>query len=185
MSEAGFVPLVDTATETINAFQPWAESVTHPKTTQIDEFERGLAEGQALAEAAFAEERRRLQALIAAADALQPVEPETLRHMICTTVERLVGEIVGATPPFPELLRRQVDAAIHFAGTIRDDTVLRLAPDDVALVDGIELGLPVVADSQLIPGTLRLETQAGTVEHGRAVQLEALRMQLGVAGDGQ
>lgn len=185
MSEAGFVPLVDAATETPDAFQPWTESLAGAKAAPVDEFERGLAEGQALAEAAFAEERKRLQALIAAADALQPLEPEVLRNLISITVERLVREIVGGAPVDPELLREQVDEAIQFAGTVGSDAVLRLAPDDVALFDGVELGFPIVADTQLTPGTLRLETHAGTAEHGRAVQLEALRMQLGVSGDGQ
>ncbi|MEQ1551854.1 FliH/SctL family protein [Sphingorhabdus sp.] len=185
MSEAGFVPLVETSTETPDAFQPWAELLAHAKSAPVDEFERGLAEGQALAEAAFSEERRRLQALVAAADALQPIEPEKLRDLVCTTVERLVREIVGATPVDPELLRRQVGEAIQIAETVGSDAVLRLAPDDVALFDGFELGLPIIADTQLTPGTLRLETQTGAVEHGRAVQLEALRMQLGVAENGR
>ncbi len=184
MSEAGFVPLVETATETPDAFRLWATPLASTKTAPIDEFERGLAEGQALAEAAFSEERRRLQALVAAADALQPIEPEKLRDLICTTVERLVGEIVGTTPIDPELLRGQVDEAIQFAETVGSDAVLRLAPEDVALLDGTDCPLPIVADTQLTPGTLRLETQAGTVEHGRKVQLEALRLQLGVTGDG-
>lgn len=184
MSEAGFVPLVDAATETPDAFQPWAEPVPSTKAAPVDEFERGLAEGQALTEAGFVQERRRLQALIAAADALQPVEPETLRNLIGSTVERLVREIVGATPIDPQLLGRQIDEAIQFAGSAGSDAVLRLAPDDVALLDGTDCPLPIVADTQLTPGTLRLETQAGTVEHGRKVQLEALRRQLGVTGDG-
>lgn len=185
MSDAGFVPLLDVKVGQSDSFQPWAEPVLCEKAPPVDEFERGLAEGQAIAAVAFADERRRLQALIAAANALQPVEPESLRTLIYTTVVRLVHEVVGATPVDVEMLQRQVGEAMDFAGAEGNDAVLKLSPDDAALLADAALPLPMVADAHLTHGTLRLETHAGAVQHGRAVQLEALRMQLGLAEDDQ
>lgn len=183
MSEPAFVPLFETSTDSSGTFQLWTAEPAGAKTDPVDEFERGLAEGQLLAETAFAEERRRLQALVAAANALQPVEPETVRKLICETVDRLVREIVGVTPVDIELLRKQVDEAVTFAGPIAVDAILKLSPDDAMLFEGAELGLPFVADMRVMRGTLRLESPSGTVEHGRMVQLEALRQQLGIAED--
>lgn len=181
MSEPAFVPLFEAPTDSSGTFQLWTAEPAGAKTESVDEFERGLAEGQLLAETAFAEERRRLQALVAAANALQPVEPETVRKLICETVDRLVREIVGMTPVDLELLRKQVDEAVTFAGPIAVDAVLKVSPDDAASFKGVDLGVPVVADMRVARGTLRLESPSGTVEHGRTVQLETLRQQLGTA----
>jgi flagellar assembly protein FliH len=183
MSEAAFLPLFESPTDGSGTFQLWTADPADTKTDPVDEFERGLAEGQLLAETAFAEERRYLQALVAAANALQPVEPEAVRKLICETVDRLVREIVGVTQVDLELLRKQVDEAITFAGPIAVEAILKLSPDDAASFKDANLGLPVVADMRVARGTLRLESPSGTVEHGRTVQLESLRQQLGIAED--
>lgn len=185
MSEGDFIPLVDAPSGAADEFRLWHTPSARAAATPADEFERGLAEGQALAAAAFAGERRRMQALIAAAEALQPVEPESLRTLICTTVERLVDEIVGATPVNAERLRQQIEEAMDLSGSLADDAVLTLSPGDIALLDGAALPLRIAEDPLLEPGTLRLETGSGTIEHGRAVQLEALRMQLGIEEPGR
>lgn len=185
MSETAFLPLFESPTDGSGTFQLWTADPADAKTDPVDEFKRGLAEGQWLSETAFAEERRHLQALVAAANALQPVEPEAVRKLICETVDRLVREIVGVTPVDFELLRKQVDEAVTFAGPIAVDAVLKLSPDDAASFKGADLGLPVVADMRVARGTLRLESPSGTVEHGRTVQIESLRQQLGIAEDEQ
>lgn len=183
MSEAGFVPLVDAATEASDGFRNWAEPVARASAPPADPYALGLAEGQSLAQTAFAEERLRLQALVAAANALQPVEPEAVRTLICQTVDRLVREIVGATPVNTDHLHRQVEEATELAGTTGAGTVLRLSPQDAALLEGVGIKLPIVPDVQLPPGTLRVEAETCTFEHGRAVQLEVLGLQLGLAED--
>ncbi|MBK6707402.1 MAG: flagellar biosynthetic protein [Sphingomonadales bacterium] len=179
MSEAGFVPLVDPASEASGSFRIWAEPVGRITEEPADQYARGLAEGQMLAETAFAEERGRLLALVAAANALQPLEPEAVRRLICTTVERLVREIAGAAPIDPDHLRHQVDEATQLAGNSGNDAVLRLSPEDAALLADADIHLPIIPDALLPPGTLRLESDTCTIEHGRAVQLEALGLQLG------
>jgi len=181
MSEAKFVPLVDTASGTSDGFRNWAEPVAGASASPADPYALGLAEGQLLAEAAFAEERRRLLVLVAAANALQPIEPEAVRTLICEAVNRLVREIVGATPVDADHLHRQVEEASELAGTTGTARVLRLSPQDVALLEGAGIKLPIVPDAALTPGTLRVETDGCTVEHGRDVQLEALSLQLGLA----
>lgn len=185
MSEAGFVPLVDSVPESPDFFQIWDGAPHQANAGPIDEYARGLAEGQQLAETAFAEERKRLLALIAAADALQPVEPETVRDLIFETVDRLVREIVGTAPVDPDLFRKQIDEAVHLAGPLGEAAILRLSPDDAKLLERADIRVRIVPDARLSRGTLRLETDIGAIEHGRAVQLEALNLHLGIGGDGQ
>lgn len=183
MSEPGFTPLVEALSGVEDAFQPWAGSAFIPQRApepQIDEYARGLADGQQLAATAFAQERARLQQLIAAAQALQPVEPEAVRELILSAVDRLVREIVGAAPVDPDMLRQQVDDAIEFAGPIEAGAMLRLSPGDLALLDGVQLPVEMRADPALPAGTLRIDTEHGSIEHGRAPRLEALRLQLGL-----
>jgi flagellar assembly protein FliH len=181
MSEPAFVPLVDRASETFDGFRSWAEPVASSSSPPADPYALGLAEGQLLAETAFAEERGRLLALVAAANALQPVEPEAVRTLIYGTVNRLVREIVGATPVDADHLHRQVEEAIRFVGASGADGVIHLSPEDISLLAHANFKLPIVPDAALTPGTLRVESDGCTVEHGRAVQLEALGLQLGLA----
>lgn len=159
MSDKGFTPLADALSGAADLFQPWIGPAFIPEQAPkppIDEYARGLAEGQQLAEAAFEQERARLQQLIATAQALQPVEPEALRNLVATTVERLVREIAGAAPVDPERLRQQIDEAIECAGPAEAGMVLRLAPDDLALLDGAKLPIATLADPALPAGTLRI-----------------------------
>lgn len=187
MSEAGFIPLVDTMAGAADSFQPWIGPGFIPErapAARIDEYARGLAEGQQLAETAFAQERECLQQLVAAAQALQPAEPGTIRDLIAITVDRLVREIIGASPVDPDMLRSQIDAAIAFAGPIDPGATLRLCPADLALLEGVPLPIAALADPALPPGTLCLDTARGMIEHGRGPALDAIGLQLGLSADG-
>jgi len=183
MSDARFIPLADLPREGELAFKTWAAShlMPHSPSPTPDDYARGLAEGQELAAAAFESERERLQQLIAAATALQPIEPDSVKTLVFETVLRLVRDIVGASPVDAELLKRQVDDAIASAGYLTD-TVLRVSPTDLGLLQSAAIAIPLIEDTQLLPGNLRVESGSGMIEHGRAVQIDALRAQLGLAG---
>ena len=51
-------------------------------------------------------------------------------------------------------------------------------PDDVALLEGETIGVPMVADKSMQRGCVRLETADGWVEDGPDVRLSRLRAQL-------
>jgi flagellar assembly protein FliH len=179
MSETLFTPFDASGTET-PAFRAWpaADGIGLPSET-IDEFARGFAEGQSLAEAAFAQERAALHALATSAQALQPIEPQAIRQLILESVERLVGEIVGKTPVEREWMIEQVDRVVQVAGQIEDKKILWLHPDDLPLLRESGIDVEFRADPSIVPGSLRLELESGWIEHGRMVMLDALRAYIG------
>lgn len=148
-----------------------------------DPFARGLAEGQRLAEAAYVAERHQLLALVAGAEALQDEPSEELAQLIAETVERLVRQIVVEAPIDAEWLKNQAEAAAALVAEADKARTLWVHPHDAALLVDADLRLPVEADASMMRGTVRVESSAGWIEHGRAVYLNELSAALGRTGD--
>ena len=185
MSDTNFQPLFGGQLREEDDFQLWpdyAAKQLHVPTETIDEYARGLAEGQQLATAAFAEERVRFQKLLASAEALQPADPVAIRNLLYETIERLVSQIVGQTPTDSEWLTRQIEQAVSTAAQADSARTIWLHPDDLDLLIDAKLGVPLQADPTLVPGSLRLETDSGWIEHGRMVMLDVMRSELGGGG---
>ena len=144
-----------------------------------DPFALGLAEGQRLAETGFAVERGQLLALIAGAEALQDEPSEELAQLIAETVERLVRQIVVNAPIDADWLKEQADVAAALVAEADKARTLWVHPQDAALLIDADMRLPVEADASMQRGTVRVETSAGWIEHGRAVYLNELRAALG------
>jgi flagellar assembly protein FliH len=144
-----------------------------------DPFEKGLAEGQRLAEAGFAVERGQLLALVAGAEALQDEPSEELAQLIAETVERLVRQIVADAPIDAIWLKDQAETAAALVSEADKARTLWVHPQDAALLMDSDIRLPVAADPSMMRGTVRIETSAGWIEHGRAVYLNELRAALG------
>jgi flagellar assembly protein FliH len=147
-----------------------------------DPFALGLAEGQRLAETAFAVERGQLLALVAAAEALQDEPSEELAQLIAETVERLVRQIVDTAPIDAEWLKAQAETAAAMVAEADKARTLWVHPADAVLLMDAPIALPIEADPSMIRGTVRIETSAGWIEHGRAVYLTELRAALGGEG---
>ena len=147
-----------------------------------DPFALGLAEGQRLAEAAFTVERGQLLALVAGAEALQDEPSEELAQLIAETVERLVRQIVDSAPIDAEWLRAQAETAAAMVAEADKARTLWVNPADAALLVDAPITLPIEADPAMARGTVRIETSAGWIEHGRAVYLNELRAALGSDG---
>ena len=147
-----------------------------------DPFALGLAEGQRLAEAAFAVERQRLLALAASAEVLQDEPSEELAQLIAETVERLVRQIVDNAAIDADWLRAQAEAAAAMVAEADKARTLWVHPADAVLLMDSPIALPIEADPSMARGTVRIETSAGWIEHGRAVYLNELRAALGIEG---
>lgn len=179
MAEArGFRPLHFAGTPV-----PQAAPAAYDDEVEADDpFALGLAEGQRLAEAAFTVERGQLLALVAGAEALQDEPSEELAQLIAETVERLVRQIVDSAPIDAEWLRVQAETAAAMVAEADKARTLWVNPADAALLVDAPIALPIEADPAMARGTVRIETSAGWIEHGRAVYLNELRAALGGEG---
>jgi flagellar assembly protein FliH len=181
MAEArGFRPLHFAGTPVQHA----APAVHDTAIEADDPFALGLAEGQRLAEAAFVVERQQLLALVAAAEALQDEPSEELAQLIAETVERLVRQIVDNAAIDAAWLQAQAETAAAMVAEADKARTLWVNPADAVLLADAPIALPIEADPAMARGTVRIETSAGWIEHGRAVYLGELRAALGSEGTG-
>lgn len=155
--------------------------LVQPQTAD-DLFARGLAEGQRIAETAHQLEREKLLALITSCQALQDEPSEELAQLIAETVERLVHQIVATAPIDANWLKTQAEVAASMVAEADKVRTLWVNPADAALLYDCQLKLPVESDPAMMRGTVRIETSAGWIEHGRAVYLDELRAALGNGG---
>ena len=100
---------------------------------------------------------------------------ETQAEQLRETVIALCGAVVESAAIDPQLLSRRIAAALALLRRSTDERVLRLHPDDLALIgDHLPPGLDRRPDASLERGALRLETAAGGVEDGPAQWREAI-----------
>lgn len=177
MSDPLFTPFAEIPETDCAGFRPWMSDSRIDAAPPVDEFARGLEEGQATAMAAFAAERRALQALVASAVALQPADFASAEQLIVDEVERLVRDIVGSAPVDRVWLQDQAHRIIEMASGSATPT-LCVHPDDRALLDDAEIKVDIRNDAALPRGTVRLETGDGVLDCGRAAALDALHRQL-------
>jgi flagellar assembly protein FliH len=149
-----------------------------------DAYERGLAEGQALAEISHAVERQALLDLLKSAEALHSAPCPQLGHLMAAAVEHLVEQIVGNQPIDQAWLHGRIAEASAVIADADRDRVLHLNPADAALIGDGDIGMPLVSDPQIARGTLRIAAGEGWIEHGRPVYLDALRRALGTGSAG-
>ena len=157
------------------------EAVFDPIT---DAYARGYAEGaQAATDAASAEAaaadaaRHRIETALARMDATATSQ---LADRLKDTVLALCQTVLADAAIAPDSLARRVTVAAAMFARAADERVIRLHPEDLALVQG---RLPddwhCEPDPQLERGGLRIETRSGGVEDGpmpwRAALEEALR----------
>lgn len=143
-----------------------------------DDYARGVADGQDLAGAAFAIERRHLSALVAAANSLQAEPSEELAQLIAEAVAKLVAQILADAPIDAIWLNAQAQKAADVVADCDAARTIWLHPDDIALLDGTKMPLPTRPDPVAERGSIRIECSSGWIEHGRSNYLDALRSAL-------
>lgn len=161
---------------------PGLDEIELPVATNEDPFADGYAAGVAAARVDAEADAAALDRLAAAIAGLRPEPSPILGAMIAATVERLVGEIVGAVEIDVATLAARAAAAAELIEGETRPAVLRLNPADLARLEGMALPVAVIADAGVPTGDLRLEAAGGSIEDGVSVRLEKLRLALERAG---
>ncbi len=140
----------------------------------------GLAEAMAEAaerNAADAAARAQIELALARLDSTQQ---EVLRQRLVDTVTALCNAALAPLAIDPVVLAERAARAAAMLARADDSAVLRLHPDDLALIaDRLPADLPTQPDPALERGSLRLEGQAGGVEDGPGQWRRALAEALG------
>lgn len=139
----------------------------------------GFAEGQAAAVAGLAErqlaDRTLLAGLAQELGTSGRIDRERVARHIRQTVLHLVAKLVGETGVSPELLAHRVTAATELLADAAESALLRLHPDDVAVVDGrLPSTVFAVGDPHVARGSFVLESASTVVEDGPDLWLSQL-----------
>lgn len=139
----------------------------------------GYAEGLAAARAAVDEAAERDKALLGGLfDQIQAgdrIDREAVATRLRETVLLLVGKLVGEIGVSAELLIGRVEAAADLLAEASESAMLRVHPDDVALLEGrLPRSIFPVGDAGVARGSFVLEAQSTIVEDGPALWLEQL-----------
>lgn len=139
----------------------------------------GYAEGLAAAAATQSNERQRDEALVAGLAAeladIGRFDREAVARRLRETVMALVTRLVGEVGVSSELLETRVAAASELMADTAESAMLRLHPDDVALVEArLPANVFAVGDAAVGRGGFVLESASTIVEDGPGLWLEQL-----------
>lgn len=127
----------------------------------------GRAEAFAEAEARATEETVARIALTSAFTRLDAEMAETLRQRLQDTVMTLCEATLAPFALDPTALAARIERAVAMFSRADDERVIRLHPEDLALVSvQLKANWQVVPDRSLERGALRVETRTGGVEDG-------------------
>ena len=141
--------------------------------------EMGFAEGKAagLAEAAAnnARDRGLIEAIAAELRAAGHLDRERMAAQLRQTVMLLVGRLIGEAGVDGALLARRIEAATELLADSAESALLRVNPDDLALLDGrLPKTVFAAGDAAVERGSFVLESASTIVEDGPALWLEQL-----------
>ena len=166
-------------------FAPWgadaADAPPSPLPEQSDPAQAGYAQGLADGIAHAAGMNDAANRLAAALDGLRPVPEGEVVAAIMAAMHVALAELIGTAPVDAELLGRRCAALAQWASGAGGEAVLRLHPDDLALLpDPQPDDWPRIADPHLPRGEVRLEQGAGTLAAGPRTALDALARTWGI-----
>ncbi len=139
----------------------------------------GYAEGEAAAVAVQGERNDADRALIvnltAALAASGRVDRDAVARRIRQTVLHLVTRLIGETGVSGDLLTARVAAAADLLADASESALLRLHPDDVALVEGrLPATVFAAGDASVARGSFVLESASTVIEDGPDLWLDQL-----------
>lgn len=139
----------------------------------------GYAEGRAAALAEIEEARAREAALLEqvsqALAAGAHFDRERMAGHLRQTVLHLVQRMIGEAGVAPDILASRIAAAVDLLADSAESALLRLHPDDVALVrDRLPATIFPVGDPHVARGSFVIESASTIVEDGPEIWLEQL-----------
>ena len=140
-----------------------------------DGYAEGLAAAAAAAQVEADRDRAFGTAIAAAIGSGDRIDRERIAQQLRQTVMHLVGKLIGEIGVSPELLGARIETASELLADKAESAMLRVHPDDVALLDGhLPKTIFAVGDATLARGSFVLESASTIVEDGPELWLEQL-----------
>lgn len=138
-------------------------------------YAEGLAAAAAEAEAAAHRDRDLLAGLADGLGAGTRFDRDRIAEQLRQTVLHLVTRLVGEVGIAPDILAGRIAAASDCLADGSESAMLRVHPDDVALLDGrLPQSVFAVGDAHVPRGSFVLESASTVVEDGPGLWLEQL-----------
>ncbi|WP_423606024.1 FliH/SctL family protein [Sphingomonas sp. MS122] len=138
-------------------------------------YAEGLAAGRAEADAASAQQAALLQQVSDALAQGAHFDRERMAGHLRQTVLHLVSKMIGESGVAPDVLASRIEAATDMLADSAESAILRLHPDDVALVQGhLPKTVFPVGDPHVARGGFVIESASTIVEDGPDMWLEQL-----------
>lgn len=146
-------------------------------------YEEGLAAALANGGRLGERDQELLNQLLGAIAADRRIDRDQLAARLRATVLLLVARMVGESGVDADLLNRRVAHAAALIGDDAESAILRLHPDDFALVDGkLPPNIFAAGDASVARGHFVLESAETIVEDGPELWLEQLAQTIDRAG---
>lgn len=159
----------------MDAAAPLPACLEQIEAARIDGYHDGLADAARAADAVVARERELLENVAAAMKAGGAIDRPALANALRRTVTMLVTQLVGEIGVSASLLATRVEAATELLADASESAMLRVHPDDAALLDGRLPGtIFPVGDEAVARGSFVLEAASTIVEDGPELWLEQL-----------
>lgn len=171
METDGFTPLGHAAFDEPEEAEP---PVSIDSLT-ADAFTQGFDEGMRVARAEMETDRAAHLRLALALEQLQPESSGALSALLSTAVLRLVRQIAGEVEIDAGLLEKRCLAIVECVEAEVGQPALHLHPGDVALMEAKNLPVRLIANEEMLRGSVRLETADGWVEDGPEIRLSRLQ----------
>lgn len=134
-------------------------------------FDAGVRQGALEADAQTAIGDR----IVAALDGVASFDRDQLAAHLRQTVLYLVTRMVGEIGVAPDLLAKRIDAAVKLLADSSEPALMRLNPEDLALVEGrVPERVSAIGDKAVERGGLVIETRATAIEDGPTAWLAQL-----------
>lgn len=138
-------------------------------------YAEGLAAGRAEADAASAQQAALLRQVSDALSQGAHFDRERMAGHLRQTVLHLVSKMIGEAGVAPDVLAHRIEAAADMLADSAESAILRLNPDDIALVEGhLPKTVFPVADAHVARGGFVIESASTIVEDGPDLWLEQL-----------
>ena len=139
----------------------------------------GFAEGMAAAERMAAErgeaDAQALARIAAGLEAMSGFDRDALAGRLRQTVLFLVSRLVGETGVSAALFNQRIEAAVALLADSAEAAVLKLNPQDMALIEAhVPALLAPVADPAIERGGFRIETRTTSIEDGPGAWINQL-----------